>query len=289
MDLQPDIAPTRWQPAQLFDRPQELDGIEPGTFEVACGPLRMSGVFAPRDGADALVVLLKSNCDRRLGPPPVFLDWPPGVERLGHLLKICDPSLHLDDSMELCCFQGLEHADPIPIVVDIVGRFCGKLGVAPHRVVYFGISGAGFAALQCAIRDGTSVGVGLNPQLDMTKFAAQPFAEAMARVVRPGTTVRELCASLPTRFSIVNALTDARAQGRSPRLAILQNTGDFAHYHPHFLPFCRAFGVPATGGTDPTGRIRAVPFEAEGQHSGVPPEELVMQVLAESLELSSAG
>jgi pimeloyl-ACP methyl ester carboxylesterase len=246
------------------------------------GELRIATSLETRPGVDRLTVVLNGYCDRGTSKPPVFVLWPPSATAFGHILRVCDPTLFMADWLRGSCFLGREKADPIPPILDICKTIARELGVEQHNIIYLGHSGAGFGALQCAIRDREAAAVVINPVAEMGAYSEYQFAARLAQIFRPGAPVLDLCAEFPERLSTSAALNSALAAGKAPRIALIQNVTDKSHFHPHYGAVCRTLGLPESGGSDPSGRFHSVTYEKRGGHS-MPPEMALIERMADQL------
>jgi hypothetical protein len=253
-----------------------LVGASSATLETQfqSGGLRVAGLLEPRAKADRLTVVLNAYCARESRTPPVFAEWPESSDTFGHILRISDPSLFLSDWINASCFLGTEADDPIPAVVKYSKQVAHQLGVSENRVVYFGHSGAGFGAIQCAVYDRASSGLAVNPILEPEQYAKYNFAKSMATIFRPNSQFQELYKDYPQRFSVTNAVKSARAAGLKPCLGIIQNVLDTHHYGKHFIPFCKSVGIGPFGGVDGTGLIQGTTCILRGGHSAFPKDGL---------------
>ncbi|TMJ06007.1 MAG: hypothetical protein E6G97_01605 [Alphaproteobacteria bacterium] len=261
----------------------EAAKLETGEYrEFRDGELRIATSLETRPGADRLTVVLNGYCDRGACKPPVFVLWPPSAPAFGHILRVCDPTLFMADWLRGSCFLGREKADPIPPILDVCKTIARELGVSRHNMIYLGHSGAGFGALQCAIRDRESAAVVINPVAEMAAYSEYQFAVRLAQVFRPGGGVLELCAEFPERLSTSAALKSALAAGTAPRIGLIQNVTDKSHFHAHHGAVCATLGLPITGGSDPSGRFHSVTYDKRGGHS-TPPEMPVIEAMADRL------
>lgn len=242
----------------------------PVQTEYQIGTLRVATLLEARSKADRLTVVLNGYCDRSRRTPPVFLDWPKSSETFGHILRISDPSLFLSDWINGSCFFGTEAENPIPAVVSCSKQVAHQLGIRENRVVYFGHSGGGFAALQCAIFDPPSSGLAINPILEPEHYAKYNFAKAMMHIFRPNAEITEIRKDYPERISITEAMKSAHKAGLKPCLGIIQNVLDTHHYGKHFIPFCKSVGIGPVGGVDNTGFIQGMTCILRGGHNGRP-------------------
>ena len=186
--------------------------------EFAIGALTVATRLELAPEADRLTVVLNAYCDRIDVTPPAFVHWPEADPAFGHILRISDPSLLLSDWQKGACFHGTEEDDAIPGIVAHCRDLAWKLGVTRKEIVYFGNSGAGFGALQCAILDGVSIAIATNPLIDLGLFADYNFGNAGADLFRRGASLAELSREYPERFSVIAALRRATENGVRPCL-----------------------------------------------------------------------
>lgn len=243
---------------------------EPELFPVDYRGLRYWCLLQRRPGAHSLTVILR-NVLSRSSPSTPFFPMERGAMFDTHVLWILDPSLHLDDRLEITGFLGTLERDPIDGVLYIAGFIAEQLAIDAGRVVFWGNSGAGFAALMCAIRVPAGRAVAINPSIDTVGYRAFPAVQLIADVFLPGASVQDICDRAPLRTSVVTALRDARARGASPRLVIAQNSQDTFHHQRQFMAFCHAFEVPVRGGVDPRSELLAVVYDSPEAHLAEPP------------------
>lgn len=210
-----------------------------------------------KPGARVLLVSL-ANCHRRgVSPLPsvVPLDW----DNSCHVLSICDPTLFLNDKIQIGAFLGDHTRDPIPTVVEIAFETALLLGVSPDRVVFWGLSGGGFAAMRAACLSGGTA-VAINAQTEIEAVADWNVFHWMAEAFGAGGCVRTMCDLAPNRMSISAAYRDACAAGRSPTLILAQNEQDDRHFNDHYTPFLAALpGVMGLTYSSPEAHAPASP------------------------------
>jgi hypothetical protein len=245
--------------------------------EETVGRLRIVTSLERRPKAERLTVFMNAYCDRTTQQPPLFHMWPLS-ESFGHILRISDPTLLLGDWVQVSAFLGTEDEDPIPLIVTMCQRMAGELGVERDQIVYLGASGGGFGALQCAVRDPSAIGIGINPITRVRSYAGHQFAEEIADLFQPGSKMAAVCDLYPERFSVAAAAARAMEHGMRPRLGLVQNTTDVTHFRPHYVSLCKSLDVPAEGGVDATGHFHTTTFESPGGH-GILPRMTVVQDL----------
>jgi hypothetical protein len=221
-------------------------------------------------GADRLFVMLNGAVDRSK-PLPVFARWNWGKVLGGHVLSVCDPTLYLDDELRLGWFVGNRTMDPMTALRRTAETVRSVLGIASDRMVFYGSSGGGFAAMVAAagLRCGRAIAV--NPQTDITHYYPRPVA-GIAKVFAPGWTPQRCRDTYPLRWSALAALAEARRSGNDLRLVYAQNLVDKAHHARHFLPFCEQAQAPAAGGVSVDGTVLTHVFSSPEGHGAEPPE-----------------
>lgn len=119
-------------------------------------------------GSDILVVSLHGALNRKNTQLPRF-------ERLATLLGtdysalfVSDPSLYLDETLELAWFTGWEGYDLFPDLATLIRSAAEKVGA--KRIILSGSSGGGFASLQLAPLIQGSVALAFNPQTDIHSY-----------------------------------------------------------------------------------------------------------------------
>jgi hypothetical protein len=260
---------------------------EPVLREETVGRLRIVTSLERRPKADRLTVFMNAYCDRSKQRPPLFHRWPLS-ESFGHILRISDPTLLLGDWVQVSAFLGTEHEDPIPLILTMCQRIAAELGVERDQIVYLGASGGGFGALQCAVRDPSAIGIGINPITRIRAYAGLQFAEEIANLFRPGSKMAELCDLYPERFSVAAAAERAMEGAMRPRLGLVQNRTDLTHFRPHYVSLCKSLDVPADGGVDSTGHFHTETFDLPGGH-GILPDMTVVEGLMTRMTNSRAA
>jgi hypothetical protein len=163
------------------------------------------------------------------------------------VLRISDPSLFLNDELAISAFLGPEWQNPIEGVVEIARYIAQQLGLREEQIIYWGRSGGAFAALQAATISPRGRAVGINAQLDASRFDDVAWARPIRETFRKGWSFADICEAYPVRSSVAKSLKWALRRGHDPRLLLVQNDADEMCYKDHFVPFCTESGLdPAT-------------------------------------------
>jgi hypothetical protein len=214
---------------------------------------RIPGESAP------LVVSLSGSTGPSMRRPVFFRrNW---HQRLGaNVLCISDPSLLLDPSIRTGAFLGRLKQDPIDGIIVIAREVADRIKVPLDRVIFWGASSGGFAAMMCALRcEGRAIAV--NPQLDLTASLGAADAQKLLELYKPGITNEQFMYDHNRRTKVASVVESGEGDGT--RLAILQNVRDRHHYLNHFVPFCERLGLEHDG---ESAGILTMTYEHEDGH-----------------------
>ncbi len=180
------------------------------------------------------------------------------------------PALFLNEKLTVSGFLGREEQDPVEGLVRIARHLAEQLGLAEDRIIFWGTSGGGFAALKAAAMMPRGRAVGINAQLVTDAPERFPWAHETREMFRKGISYAEIRAAHPARASVAQALKQALARGYEPRFVLAQNDADEICYDDHFVPFCRELGLdPAQSVRTP--HVRTFVFHQRRGHGVVPP------------------
>lgn len=254
-----------WAPQSVFASTEQIEVPADGMldFNVKQGKLTYPCRFTGREGSDTLHVSIAAFTDRGKLPPPHFHRR--NLEAGGHVLAVFDPSILLHRTMRIGCFLGTSKDDAVLGLIAIANQVAAQLQVPPTRIVYWGASAASLGAAMAAIRTGNGRGVVINPLLELENFAARPIGKPILQVFG-STAGNALLKGNDIRASTTVALQTAHKKGEHPRLIIVQNKSDQVFYEGQYLPFCRRWKLPETGGTGVDGTIMTVTFEDPAGH-----------------------
>ncbi|WP_146112349.1 lysophospholipase [Arthrobacter sp. MYb222] len=146
-------------------------------------------------------------------------------------LSISDPTLTLNDNLRLAWFAGSEKQPGLQSAISKIVRHATN---RDEKIIYFGSSGGGFAALQYAARHPGSIAVPINPQTDIARY-------------NPVSVAKWVTSAWPNLDSkngriLPPVYTDVSKQycrQRDAKVFYIQNTGDISHVRNHQKPFLR--------------------------------------------------
>lgn len=206
----------------------EKDGVS-GVVEVSLGCLPLHFYYDWR-GSDTTFVSFAGAISPKVEQLPVWAAAGISAGLGMNRILLSDPSLVLDSTLRLAWYAGnvfqpnLE--DQIQALLD--GATSGT------RVILFGPSGGGFAALRHGARTSNSVVLASNPQTNILKFSEAAVGRYLRIAWSLNSPVSELVADdLP----FVSDLVPRYRSRPETQIVYLQNAGDQAHISRHYSPF----------------------------------------------------
>jgi hypothetical protein len=259
-----------WRPNHWLASLAEIDvaGLDRKTFA-----LELNGLFYACDltvlpDADKLYVSLHPFADRMYNHPPFF--WAErGIFDHGHVLRISDPTLFLNDQVTMSCFLGPERQDPIEGVVQIAQQVGRQFGLNDERIIYWGKSSGAVGALRAATLVPHGRAVGLNSLIDGRMFDDAPWAREVRETFRKDWSFADIYRAYPVRSSLAQSLHWALQRGHAPRLVLLQNDQDEMCYADQFVPFCKEFGLDPEKDCQ-TENLKTLMYSDPKGHNSVP-------------------
>lgn len=151
---------------------------------------------------------------------------------------ISDPSLVLDDELMLSWYAGnVFQPDLQSKIVQILDKVFASLG--SERLVFFGGSGGGFAALYFAQEFPEARAIVFNPQTNIAHYQPRAVRSYVEKAFRLETNNNpNPLASLPS--SVVTDVCTLYAKHSESRVIYLQNSNDLFHVESHLLPFLQS-------------------------------------------------
>lgn len=200
-----------------------FDGPLRGLIEISHGlPIHL--YFRNRNSDVTFVSFAAALGVKRVRELPFF----GGMSTSSHLhansILISDPSLILSHRLGLGWYAGSCLQEDLQRTLTIILK---KL-TRNSRVVFFGASGGGYAALEQAVHFESSTVLASNPQVDIRKspsfknYAKIAWGSSQEDIVNP---------------PIVYQVLDDYSQPTSVRVVYLQNLGDAVHVDKHWRPF----------------------------------------------------
>lgn len=265
-----EVAEERCEPAVAFARA----GLGLSRYRIPVASMRVPALLS-RKRSDVLAVSFHGATLRSKYRLPRF-EWFRTLERAGYsALYLSDPTLDLDPRLELAWYTGTAEVDLYPALGDLVGRAARAVGAS--RVVLFGSSGGGLAAVQVATYVPGSVAVPFNPQTAIGAYLVNGTRTSAQRAY----VTRVMPQLMPGDGDLVGGgwatplgdRASAVLRYRRPqpnRVLFMSNINDTHHDQEHRAPFVAA--ATAGGNGD---RLRVNRYEGPAHHNPPPPRQLL--------------
>lgn len=202
----------------------------------------------------------RSDAKRAL---PVFTPSHTDLRHKWNQVSICDPMLILYENLSISWYIGCKNInlqDIFPKLFSEINRFFMQ-----NKVVYFGGSSGGFAALFYSARDAGSVAVVLNPQSKLENF----YTGLVKSYLKTCWDTDDLNNLNKKITHDVSKLYNNR-QGNT--VVYMQNGADLHHLHRHFEPFIASVGTRVEASNrGVSDLISEVAFWGKKGHSTTPP------------------
>lgn len=258
-----------------------LDGSGPTRLDVSAGSYTYQCFASPPKGNSLFVMLGGLVPERHLITLPRFNRFTWADDFPGTQLCIADPTLTLNDEIQLAWYFGSDREDAMSGLVDVVLAVAAALGVRRDRIFAYGSSGGGFAALQLVARLGQgATAIAINAQTDVLRYSSTASVNKFLSVCTGGLRGEDARLKYPVRLSALDSWSTDTAG--SSRCLLVQNKQDHHHYDEHFLPFLRHFGVAEDGAAD--GRIAAMIYDYPNGH-GAEPRSMLPSILEKAGQL----
>lgn len=271
------------QPAQTFSNLEIIkdvsmlkDGnikflIDEGVFDT----------FFVRKNSPYLFVFFSGARDPSKSKLPYFNRWSWAPQIPGSCLFVSDPTLYLDaEKLRLGWYVGSDKHDWMNSTIQLVRKVAQLLGVDDSKIIFYGSSGGGFAALKAVGLLNNGVAIAINPQTDILKYNKEPVNEFLSK------SFHKVASEIPDnikreRFSVFSGL----ARSKKAKFILLQNVQDISHYKKHYLPLCAYLGLDAEDKKIALNRYNTWLYDCESGH-GPEPKELIPLLLSQALNLT---
>ena len=205
------------------------------------------------DGSnDYLFVMLSAAFDRDKYSPPMFNRWIWAKEGVfpGSVMCIADPTIEYDNRITLGWYLGDNGsfvADELTILIEAAARL---RGVPNNKIVIWGSSGGGFAALVLASKIADATAVAINPQTNVELYEYRKKFEIIRDIFYSKYSDTELKHIASSRFNTSSIWMNKK---NNSRFFLIQNKMDLHHYEIHCKPFFRSLGVTESDGISSLG------------------------------------
>jgi hypothetical protein len=220
-------------------------------------------LYFPQD-SQWLFVMMPSAIDRNKTVLPAFHRWTWVLEGLfpGNALCIADPTLELNEDLRVGWLIGNREKCATRELAELVGNLATSKRIPNEKIVIYGSSAGGFAALALAAYIEGATAVAINAQTDVLSYYPQ----------KPVSLIRKYCFGNLSKKEIRRDFSDRvdmsqlwRCVSKS-RALLVQNETDTHHYNVHFMPFWKSLGGTSDLGICHAGHHTAWVYHQEGGH-----------------------
>lgn len=204
------------------------------------------------------------------------------------ILAISDPQTEVDwqtSGQRAGFYIGSFEHDLVPEILALINKVCDELGIDRDKVVMYGASAGGTAAMLVGSRRREQTGViAVCPYLRPDKYREQ-VVEVAARAAGGDVAAWEkMSEETPWRSNPLTAVRDGLNEGNDTRVVVAQNLKDKTTINRHFPGIWRRFDIPPEGGVSANGRVMAMIYEAEEAGHGHEPTALSLPLIRAAYE-----
>jgi hypothetical protein len=175
-------------------------------------------------------------------------------------------------------FMGTFENDLVPETNALVDKVCDELGIDRSRVVFYGSSAGGSAAILTGSRREAGCGVlAVCPGLRVEQYREQIVAAAAAAAGGTLQDFERVKNEQAYRVNPLKAMGASIGAGRKVKYFIAQSLDDAFGLNRHYRGLWKRFEIDADGGVDSTGNVFAVTYVGSGH--GREPDELCRPLL----------
>ncbi|AYG44020.1 tetratricopeptide repeat protein [Pseudomonas sp. Leaf58] len=243
----------------IYDTLKEFDksNLNNGRFRIWQNEARFDCLFHEKSDTEYLYVFLNGSRGEDLNSfaaIPRFGRWSWHQLFNGSTLFIEDPMLYKYDTLNLGWYYGTTDEDYLESTLNIVKSVQKKISAA--KVVFYGSSGGGYAALQLAARLPNSFAISINPQTQLCKWGSAPSFTEHTEIDLTGHD----------KF-LRNFAGEAVMNNNTSKYFVIQNALSHDDCSDHFLPFCTQVGHDANYGLSTSANILTWLYSTPGGHN----------------------
>ncbi|CAI8977558.1 tetratricopeptide repeat protein [Pseudomonas serbica] len=215
----------------IFDSLMDFSNqdIPNGRFRVWQSEAKFECLYDQKKNSEYLYVFLngsRGETPDKFAPLPRFGRWSWHGLFNGSTLYIEDPMLYKYDDLNLGWYYGTKETSYLNLTLNIVKSISEKTG--NPKVIFYGSSGGGYAALHLASMLPNSFAISINPQIELDKWGS---ASDFGRI----TEIDLLADDKHHRNSTAKKLIESNS-----KFLIIQNTLSLDDCKLHLFPLCKA-------------------------------------------------
>jgi hypothetical protein len=227
-----------------------LDTQDTGLHAIVSGDLPVYVYFRPGTGP-LLNVMFHSTVDRSKRSVPYFDRLEASQDMPGSVLLVSDPTLFVEERLQLGWYVGTRRWDPTATVREIVHSAAAASGAS--KLIFIGSSGGGFPALRYSSIFPDSLALAINPHVDLFRYY-RSWVRILLETAFPGIDRDDAERWFRPRFSV---LDDYQKGTGTNKVLYAQSGHDTNPLTNHLPAFIEAAGMEARK-ESPDGRIRVL-------------------------------
>ncbi|MCX7568336.1 alpha/beta hydrolase [Sulfitobacter sp. F26169L] len=212
-----------------FDMSNKFD--KSGQFDIEVSGSRIPIKF--KHGGDTARMVMFSfhgAINRETREIPAYPPFLRNLDGSAHQVAISDPSMLIDSAFGMSWYAGHDGFHTQTILKDLLADIIDVLSA--ERVIFFGSSGGGFAALYFSWHFPDSLCLALCPQTGVERYYSGHLARYLD-ACWPDATGGYAEVSQKVCLDVVDLYED-----KFPNTVVyLQSTGDYFHFQNHLVPF----------------------------------------------------
>lgn len=205
-----------------------------GHYSIKIDEARFDFLLQHKKNSEYLFVLL-SGAKSQDKPLPYFNRWQWTDVFPGTMMCISDPMLFLNPNLIAGWYIGPYGYDWINSMAKLVLSYSNMLNIPPSRIIIYGSSVGGFAALKLASEIRNSFAIAINCQTNILQHNPQ-YVQNLLETAYPNYNVNNLPKEIRQKFSASYAIKQNKTD-----FLIVQNVNDEFHYNTYYLPFEKKF------------------------------------------------
>lgn len=209
---------------------------------------------------------------------PKFDRWSWGEKFPGSILCIADPTLNFSDDLNLGWYVGSKSKKIDDAIEKLTLEIVKLLYIPPNRVITYGSSGGGFAAISLALKL-DSIAVAINPQTNIFQYEKSSVDKFLNTYFKSQSST-EVEDQDRKRLDLTYAY---KFKENNLNIIYVQNSLDTFHYDRHFLPFSKILKFEKQYGKSEDGKHYLISYTNENGH-GPEPEYLFARIVSKAIE-----
>ena len=183
----------------------------------------------------------------------------------GNVLSIVDPMFYKFPNLELGWYYGTQDINIYSYMYKLIYIIKRKYNF--NNLIFYGSSGGGYAALQCATYFKNSLAIAINPQIYINKFG---YSKEFYKITNIDLDKKDKYER--------NLLVDRILKSNS-KFFIIQNETDKDHCSNHLFPFMKKFNIALKYGLQAKNNIYIWIYHAFGGHNAQENKEILQFII----------